>query len=85
MHDDPNVAGLAALAICESLILSLNDKNLIDDDEALAILRDAATTHHDAAALGTDGTGHKHASAAILIERIIAGGNSVRRPPEGTA
>ena len=42
--DDPSGApGLAALSICESMLLSMTDTGVIDDDEAKAILEDAAT------------------------------------------
>lgn len=75
--DDPfGVAGLAALAICESMLLSLTENKLIDDAEARAILTDAAAAHRNAISLGPDGQDHE--AAAILIERILQGGNSVR-------
>lgn len=75
-------AGLAALAICESILLSLTDNRVIDATEAKVILEDAATAHREAAGLAADG--NDHAGAATLIESIIRGGNAVRRrpPPE---
>jgi hypothetical protein len=72
-----NVAGHAALAICESLLLSLSDRQVIDEAEVLGILEDAANAHRNAAPL-TRGDGDIHEAAAALIEAIIAGGNSVR-------
>jgi hypothetical protein len=71
-----NVAGTAALAICESLLLALNDRNILPEKEIVGILRDAAAAHEyapdgDRAAL--------HAAVAGLIKGILAGGNSVRR------
>jgi hypothetical protein len=74
----PDVAGTAALAICESLLLALNDRNILPEPEILGILRDAAAAHENDP--GLDGQGDLHAAVAALITRIIAGGNSVRRP-----
>ena len=74
----PDVAGTAALAICESLLLALNDRNILPEKEILGILQDAAGAH-----LATpDGHANKdlHAAVAALINGILAGGNSVRRP-----
>jgi hypothetical protein len=85
MADPTYAAGLAALAICESTLLSLTENGLIDAAEAKAILTDAAVAHRAAERLG-DGAGH--AAAAALIEGIIRDGNAVRRhrpvPDEGT-
>ena len=70
-------AGLAALAICESLLLALNDKGLLPEHEILGVLHDAAATHKNA--VGTDAERETHQAVAKLIDRIIADGNSVRR------
>jgi hypothetical protein len=77
MANPSPAAGLAALSICESLLLSLVDGGIIDAAEAKVILEDAATAHRNAIVLTTDGTAH--AAAATLIDAILAGGNSVRR------
>lgn len=76
MKPDPDIAGLAALSICESLLLSLTDLEVMDRDEALAVLEDAATAHRRAMAEATDQ--HLHRDVADLIERIIKGRNSGR-------
>lgn len=77
MQDTPDVAGTAALAICESLLLALNDRKILPEREILGILRDAAAAHaHDP---GDDGQNDLHAAVATLINGILAGGNSVRR------
>lgn len=71
-------AGQAALSICEALLLAMNDHRLLPEHEILGVLRDAAATHENA-----DGTDHEketHRAVAELINAIIAGGNSVRRP-----
>lgn len=67
----------AALAICESLLLALNDRNVLPEREIIGILRDAAATHSNDP--GDDGQMELHESVAALINRIIDGGNSVRR------
>ncbi len=73
----PEVTAAAALAICESLLLALNDRNILPETEIIGILRDAASAHaHDP---GDDGQGELHTGVADLINRIINGGNSVRR------
>jgi hypothetical protein len=72
-HD---LAGRAALSICESLLLALNDRNILPEKEIVGILRDAAATHEYAAEIGQTDT---HAAVAALINGILDGGNSVRR------
>lgn len=54
-----DVSGVAALAICESLLLALNDRKILPEREIVGILEDAV---------------------AVLINKVIDGGNSVRRP-----
>jgi hypothetical protein len=73
-HD---IAGTAALAICESLLLALNDHKILPEREIVGILKDAAAAHEntppgDLPAL--------HTAVAALINGILDGGNSVRRP-----
>ena len=74
VHND--IAGIAALSICESLLLALNDGKVLPEDEIIGVLRDAAAAHE-----ATTDTRHDqmHAEVAGLINSIIAGGNSVRR------
>ena len=71
-------AGQAALSICEALLLALNDRGLLPEHEIVGVLRDAAATHENA--VGTELEREKHRAVADLINAIIAGGNSVRRP-----
>ena len=71
-------AGSAALSICEALLLAMNDRGLLPEHEILGILRDAASTHENA--VGTELETLRHLAVADLINAIIAGGNSVRRP-----
>jgi hypothetical protein len=73
----PNdIAGTAALAICESLLLALNDRKILPEKEIVGILKDAAAAHENAPP-GDEGA--LHAAVATLINGILAGGNSVRR------
>ena len=78
MDGGSGAAGLAALSVCESMLLSLTENGIIDGAEARAILADAAAAHRGAAPLADGGAGD-HEEAAALIERVLQGGNSVRR------
>lgn len=71
-------AGFAALSICESLLLALNDRGILPEREIVGILRDAASAHENAP-IGV-GSAEMHKAVAALINKIIDGGNSVRRP-----
>ena len=73
---NPDVAGYAALAICESLLLALNDRKILPELEIMGVLIDAAAANTNV----PDGDGVIHSEVVALIQRIIDGGNSVRRP-----
>lgn len=78
MTDVPDVAGRAALSICESLLLALNDHDILPEREIVGILSDAAAAHENAP---PDEVGEVvHKAVAGLIRGIINSGNSVRRP-----
>lgn len=76
MPTQSDVAGLAALAICESLLLALNDRKVLPEIEIMSVLVDAAAAHTNAL---DDGKAETHEVVAALIQKIIDGGNSVRR------
>jgi hypothetical protein len=78
MPQSIDLAGMAALSICESLLLALNDRKILPEREIVGILEDAAASH--ANVLPSDADKAKHAAVAALITKILAGGNSVRRP-----
>lgn len=78
MSQPNDVSGTAALAICESLLLSLNDNGIIPEHEIVGILKDAAAAHKDVP--GDEAKTALHAAVAKLLNGIIDGGNSVRRP-----
>ena len=69
-------AGQAALSICESLLLAMNDHGLLPEHEIVGVLRDAAATHENA--VGTEVEMERHRAVAELINAIISGSNSVR-------
>jgi hypothetical protein len=76
MTTNSNAAGLAALSICESMLLSLTDLKVIARTEAVSILEDASAAHRGAVAEAT--APQVHQDAADVIDRIIKGRNSVR-------
>lgn len=78
MSNDHTYSGMAALSICESLLLALNDRRVLPESEIVAVLQDAASAHENA--VGSEDKLETHKAVAALINRIIAGGNSVRRP-----
>lgn len=73
----PDYAGAAALAICESLLLALNDRKILPEREIVGILTDAAEAHTNALGLGGDDAMHE--AVVALINEIINGGHSVHR------
>ena len=76
----PDVAGTAALTIVEALMLALNDRNILLEDEIVGVIIDAAETHTNAAEEQQDGSPDLNLAVATLINKIVAGRNSVRRP-----
>jgi hypothetical protein len=79
MSDHATHSGIAALSICEALLLALNDAQVLPEREIVGILQDAAASHENAKG-ATEDEAETHTAVATLINRIIAGGNSVRRP-----
>lgn len=78
MSDHSTTSGVAALSICEALLLALNDAKVLPENEIMGVLKDAAAAHENAG--GSDTEIMEHNAVAALINRIITGGNSVRRP-----
>ena len=71
---DKTVAGHAALSICESLLIAMRDLELMTEKDVRDVLEDAAAAHQ------TESTNADlHRKVAALIERIIAGRNSLPR------
>ena len=71
-------SGLAALSICESLLLAMGDLKLMGEAEAVGIIADAAAAHRGAGATADEKA--LHLAVAAILDRIISGGNSIRRP-----
>ncbi|MFD2192340.1 hypothetical protein [Pistricoccus aurantiacus] len=78
MSDHTISSGMAALSICESLLLAMNDHKLLPEGEIIGLLHDAAAANENAG--GSEAERKMHQAAASQINLIIAGGNSVRRP-----
>lgn len=77
MSYSPEATALAALTICESLLLALTDLNLIAEAEVVGIVQDAITTLE-----ASDGPDIRNQQdAAALLRQILLHGNSVRRRP----
>ena len=74
---DKTTAGTAALSICESLLIALNDLKIIPDKETRGVLEDAAESHRNAMPGSTNP--EEHRAVAALIDRIMDGKNSVRK------
>ncbi len=74
---DGVAAGLAALSICESLLLALGDLKVLSDEEVVGVISDAADAHRFVE--GSPRDTELHNSVAALLDRILASGNSVRR------
>ena len=68
--------GMAALGICESLLLALTDLKIISEKDARDLLTDVATTHDEAASASQ--TPERHQAVIAIVERILAGKNGVR-------
>lgn len=77
MTKTPDIAGTAALAICESLLRALNDRHLLPQGEIVGLLTDAAAAHENAPP--DDDLTDLHHSVSTLIHQIINGGNSASR------
>lgn len=75
-HNDHS--GMAALTICEALLLAMNDHNILPEKEIMGVLHDSAATHKNG--VGSESEMQTHRAVEALINRIISGGNSVRRP-----
>jgi len=75
-NQDTSVVGAAALSICESLLIALNDLKIINDKDTRAVLTDAAETHRIAVPGSLNP--EEHRAVADLIDRIVDGKNSVR-------
>lgn len=75
LHD--TAAGIAALSICESLILAMGDLKIMGEKDALDVISDASAAHRGAGS--TIEQKAMHLAVVDILDRIVSGGNSVRR------
>ncbi|RAH98460.1 hypothetical protein DLJ53_26870 [Acuticoccus sediminis] len=79
MSQNPSeLAGLAALAICESLLLTLKESGALTEAALAGLLDDAARAHENMAAEPVDGI--HHMLVAKIIRQIASGSDAVRIP-----
>jgi hypothetical protein len=79
-HSDAGAAGLAALSICESLLLALGDLKTLSAKDIDDVLDDVAEAHCAAANRATGTEAALHRGVVAQVERIRVGGNSGSRP-----
>ncbi len=72
-----SIEGHAALSICESLLIALRDLKLMSEKDARDVLQDAASAHLEESENSSNPDLHKN--VAVLIEKILANGNSLPR------
>ena len=68
--------GMAALGICESLLVALTDLKIINEQDARDLLTDVATAQSEAATASQ--TPEKNHAVVEIVRRILAGKNGVR-------
>lgn len=68
MTGSNDIAGRAALTICESLLLALSERNILPEKEISGILKDAAASHEFVPA---DDQAEIHAAVAALINTML--------------
>jgi hypothetical protein len=71
-----DAAGMAALGICESLLLALTDLDIISELAVRDVLTDVATAHNEAATVSQ--TPERHQAVIEIVQRILAGKNGLR-------
>ncbi len=71
-------AGIAALAICESLLLALSDLKLIGERETRGVLHDAAAAYRNGG--GPNREAELNLEVVAILDRIIAGRNPIPHP-----
>jgi hypothetical protein len=70
-------SGLAALSICESLLFAIGDLELMNENELVGVVADAAEAHRNAGESTRDIALNREVVA--ILDRIVAGGNSIGR------
>lgn len=73
---EPSPLGAVALSVCESLLLVLEERGVLDQLEIDGLLEDVESAHRNHAAEGDDRSFHD--SVADVVQEMRRGGNSVR-------
>ena len=68
--------GMAALGICESLLLALTDGKIITEKDARDLLTDVVSSHAEAA--DASQMPERHRAVVEIVQRILDGTNGVR-------
>lgn len=68
--------GMAALGICESLLLALTDGKILSEQVARGVLEDVVAAQTEAAAQATEP--QQHRAVITIMQRILDGKNGVR-------
>ena len=71
MQNPSDPAGIAALSICKSLLLALNQRSVLPEVEIMGLLADAAGAHSKAP--DDNYPARVHLAVADLIQIILAG------------
>jgi len=71
--------GIAALGICEALLIALTELKVISEQAARDVLTGVATARSEAA--DTSKKPEKHRAVAAIVQRILAGKAGVRHSP----
>ncbi|WP_431854650.1 hypothetical protein [Azospirillum sp.] len=82
MSANDDAAGLAALSICESVLLLLVEKGVVNAEEARAALEDAAAAHRREEMTAAQQARHK--AAEHIIERMATQVEAARPRPGRT-
>lgn len=71
-----DASGLAALGICESLLLALTDLRILKEEDVRDLLNDVESAHSEAA---TNALSPERNRAVVdIMQRILAGKNGIR-------
>jgi hypothetical protein len=74
--NDNDAEGMAALGICESLLLALTEGKIITEKDARDLLTDVVTSHSEAA--DASQMPERHRAVVEIVQRILTGKNGVR-------
>jgi hypothetical protein len=74
--DETKALAMAALSICESLLLSLEDRGVIDEEERVGLLDDVRNAHLNAASSDADRALHQ--AVAKLVAEMQEGRNALQ-------